>query len=842
MLSTWATIVCLCLTFAVSAQSFQDSYEAAMEEMKNTHYAPTEESDIELRVLNIDGPVHGVWNEDIRKFILHRLKQSTYTGEIIGRSVMYAPFIEKVLQENDMPIELFYLCLVESQFNTRTVSYAGAAGLWQLMPETARLMGLKVNSYIDERFDPYKSTEAAVKYLKYLHTQLNDWGLAIAGYNMGPGRISNLIKEGKGSNFWELRSYLPRETQNYLPAFIASNYLMQYYPWHNIRPVLPNLDLQLTGAIKLTESISFATISQITALPIATIQTLNPAYRKEFLPENPDGNYLILPKRVIPQVQEYLSAPVAYRASLTDKPIIQTASVNPNSYYERVKITIGADDNVFNLAKAFDCSPSNIRAWNSLSSFYVSVGQQIRIFQPKNPLSLNTDENDLMASVKAKTPEATIAAQENLLKENIAKLYKVDQNIAFDFPVKEPETTTILALTLSKEDNVPPSELMADVEKNLPEGLLDGESETSIAVLVEPVTIVAESTKIENTPIVAVAEPVKVTEPIATEVVNTPVVTPAPVVETLSVVVAVTEPVKMAEPIATEVVNTPIVTPAPVIETPTSVVAVAEPVKVAEPIATEVVNTPVAAPVAETPTVVVAVTEPVKMAEPIATEVVNTPIVTPAPVIETPTVVVAVAEPVKVAEPIATEVVSTDVLTTKGIEETITTVAAVEPLKVAPTPEPATFAKTTNNPNALVTSPMQIVSLKAETIKMESTKEADVSLIAKMEDMKGELAKNSVASTPTVMNDNRPIKDTFAFTSNAVKEAKPVLTITSFEKNEEQKNNGVQYVYHYLGRNETLTDVAEQYEGVCVDDLLALNQLAQNEVLAVGSKIKVKMP
>ncbi len=736
MLSTWATIVCLCFTLVVSAQSFQDSYEAAMEEMKNIHYAPTEESDIELRVLNIDGPVHGVWNEDIRKFILHRLKQSTYTGEIIGRSVMYAPFIEKVLQENDMPIELFYLCLVESQFNTRTVSYAGAAGLWQLMPETARLMGLKVNSYIDERFDPYKSTEAAVKYLKYLHTELNDWGLAIAGYNMGPGRISNLIKDGKGSNFWELRNYLPIETQNYLPAFIASNYLMQYYPWHNIRPVLPNLDLQLTGAIKLTETISFATVSQLTALPIATIQTLNPAYRKDFLPENPDGNYLILPKRVIPQVQEYLNSPVAYRVSLMDKPIIQTASINPNSYYERVKITIGADDNVFNLAKAFDCSPSNIRAWNSLSSFYVSVGQQIRIFQPKNPLSLNTAEDDLMTSVKATSPEAIIAAQENLLKENIAKLYKIDQNIVFDFPVKEIETSTLTTITLNKEENVPPSEFAALVEKNLPEELLDGEVEMKISEVVESaIVLTVESTKIETSPVVAVTEPVKVVEPsLVREVVSTPVLEPIPAVETLSVV--------------------------------------------------------------------------------------------------------AVAEPVKIAE-----LEGTDVLRAKNVAETITLVTSVEPLKITTPSETITITKTASNPNALVTSPMQIVSLKAETIKMESTKAVDVSLIAKIEDMKGELVKNNVASTSMVINDNHPIKDTFTFTSNVIKEAKPVLTITSFEKIEDQKSHKEeQYLYHYLGRNETLTDVAEQYEGVCVDDLLALNQLAQNEVLAVGSKIKVKMP
>jgi membrane-bound lytic murein transglycosylase D len=247
LLKTLVLASCLCQSENLCAQSFQDSYEAAMDEAKNIRYAPSEEGDIELRVLNMDGPVRSVWNEEIRKFILHRLRQDTWTADILGRSVMYAPFIEKVLEENEVPVELSYLCLVESQYNSRTISHAGAAGLWQLMPETARLMGLKVNGSVDERFDPYKSTEAAVKYLKYLHSIFNDWGLAVAGYNMGPGRISNLLKEGKGTTYWELRQYLPKETQNYVPAFIAASYLMQFYPWHNIRPNLPNLDLQLNG-------------------------------------------------------------------------------------------------------------------------------------------------------------------------------------------------------------------------------------------------------------------------------------------------------------------------------------------------------------------------------------------------------------------------------------------------------------------------------------------------------------------------------------------------------------------------------------------------------------------
>jgi membrane-bound lytic murein transglycosylase D len=710
------------------AQSFQDSYEAAMAEMKNIHYAPSEENDIQLRVLNIDGPVRGVWNDEIRNFILHRLKQSTYTAEIIGRSVMYAPFIEKALQENEMPAELFYLCLVESQFNTRTVSHAGAAGLWQLMPETARLMGLKVNGYVDERFDPYKATEAAVKYLKYLHTQLNDWGLAIAGYNMGPGRISNLIKEGKGTTYWELRNYLPKETQNYVPAFIASNYLMQYYPWHNIRPVMPNLDLQLTGSLKLTESISFATVSQLTEVPTSVIQALNPAYRKDFLPENPDGNYLILPKRVLGKVEEYIKISPEYRPSLAHLPILEKSSVNPNTFYERLKITIGSNDNLFNLADAFNCSPSNIRFWNSLPSFYVSEGQELRIFQPKSDPNAPYIDDSAIAAANAER-----AARELAVKNSVFQSYRIEDAMSFLPPNLDVKPVVVW---VKVDENLPPSEVAVLSEKNLPMGLLeDFENEPTIVVL-------------SSEPVVAAIKVVESTE------------------------------IKIEEPVA------------PV------VIAAVEPLKTAE-------STEIKA---------ITVEEKVEM---------NT---------------VSIAE-------VKTE-----------------TMPATEQNKVtfvAPTIAAVATPSTETNVVAVVEANTEKVTDKAEnnteSVKIEATKPADITLIAQMEDKK--LEQTPTVATTLTSNENQPIKDEFLFKGSDVQDSKTnnsVLTITSMAFDKKASSEDLKdkiktmqtedYVYHFLGRNETLSDVAEKYEGVCVSDILALNQFNQSEVLAVGAKIKVKMP
>ena len=721
VLKTLVFASCLYQSGNLCAQSFQDSYEAAMEEVKNTHYAPSEEGDIELRVLNMDGPVHGVWNQEIKNFIFHRLKQDSWTADVLGRSVMYAPFIEKVLEENNVPVELSYLCLVESQYNSRTISHAGAAGLWQLMPETARLMGLKVNGSVDERFDPYKSTEAAVKYLKYLHSIFNDWGLAVAGYNMGPGRISNLIKDGKGSTYWELRQYLPRETQNYVPAFIAANYLMQFYPWHNIRPNLPNLDLQLTTSVKVTEYLSFATVSQLTEISIATLETLNPAYRKNFLPENPDGNYLILPRRVAGALIDYLNTPTGSRISLSDRPIVTISTINPNSYYEKVKITIGSSDNVSNLAKAFYCSPSNIRAWNSLSSYYVSDGQQIRIFQPKSQLSSEIPSGYVANATP--TQEELVAQEENLRKKSITDKYKPD---AMSLEIVPPgfETKIIVA---EVEDNNPPSDVVLE-KTNVHPLLLDEYAEITTVAAILPLEKI-EEVKVENTAI-ALVLPVENTIANANDLVTKSVeFKPQPVVALV--------PLAKVEEIKTESVKEVVAEVAPV-------AAKAEEVK--------------------TETVVVAETKEVA-----------------AKVEEVKTETVVVTEDMKVAATVA----------------------------------------------------------------------SDASLIAKMEDQKAEMQ----TSISAPIAEEKPIaKEIFAFTPDVVQEVKatPTLaisgmslettpTLEELKARNQKTNDSANYVYHFIGRNESLSDIAEKYEGVCVSDILALNQFAQNESLSVGSKIKVKM-
>jgi len=181
----------------------------------------------------------------------YTVKKRQHTEAMLGRISIYFPMFEKYLSENNLPVDLKYLSIVESALNPKAVSRSGAVGLWQFMPPTGKENGLKINSTVDERRDPHKSTLAAAKYLKKQYKRYNNWELALAAYNGGPGRVNRAIKRGRSKNFWRIKRYLPKETQNYVPAFIAATYVVNYYPEHNLVPVYPEIDLQMTELIKI---------------------------------------------------------------------------------------------------------------------------------------------------------------------------------------------------------------------------------------------------------------------------------------------------------------------------------------------------------------------------------------------------------------------------------------------------------------------------------------------------------------------------------------------------------------------------------------------------------------
>ncbi|WP_293051296.1 lytic transglycosylase domain-containing protein [Paludibacter sp.] len=267
------------------------------------------------------------FNEHIRKCIdfytIQKRKQVSY---MLAMGQYYMPIFEDQLLANKLPDELKYLPIIESALNPTAYSRAGAGGLWQLMVSTGRIYGLQINSLIDERMDPYKSSIAAAKYLKDLFRVYGDWNLVIAAYNCGPGNVNKAIRRSGGKrDYWQIYPYLPNETRNYVPIFIAANYVMNYYKQHNLN-VAP-VCLPMTDTIMVKEKVHLVQIADLMNLPIAELRTLNPQYRQDIVPGNFQPCAIRLPLNEASSFLQNKDKIVAYKADelFTNRLLVEPA-------------------------------------------------------------------------------------------------------------------------------------------------------------------------------------------------------------------------------------------------------------------------------------------------------------------------------------------------------------------------------------------------------------------------------------------------------------------------------------------------------------------------------------
>ena len=252
----------------------------------------------------IELPFNQVVRSHIETYIK---KRRTLVEQMLGMSLYYMPIFEQALEKEGLPLELKYIPVIESALNPNAVSPAGASGLWQFMLGTGKGMGLEVNSLVDERRDPYRSSDAAAKYFKQLYNIYGDWSLAIAAYNCGPGNVNKAIRrvgDIERPNFWEIYYYLPAETRGYVPAFIAATYVMTYFKEHNISPGLASKPL-LIDTVQINRRININQISQVLNIPIDEIRILNPQYRKDIIPGDTHPYMLALPSQ---QIYSYIMA------------------------------------------------------------------------------------------------------------------------------------------------------------------------------------------------------------------------------------------------------------------------------------------------------------------------------------------------------------------------------------------------------------------------------------------------------------------------------------------------------------------------------------------------------
>lgn len=329
------------------------------------------------------------------KAYTERRRSSTET--IIGRSSIYFPIFENALIRHGLPSDLKYLAIVESALNPRATSPAGAKGLWQFMKGTGKQYKLRITRYVDERCDPFMASDAAARYLQDLYERYYDWSLAIAAYNCGPGRVNSAIKKAGVNDYWKIARYLPKETRNYVPAFIAAAYTSNYYHLHNLYPTFPEYDLQVTEKVRVYQKLTFAEIARASDTPLKTVKFLNPGYLRDFIPASKNGHLLILPMSKMTAFRAYApTAQPAYFASssitmndaqsqfvASSAPTPAAANATSHIEYEQVKkiYRVKKGDNLGKIASKYGVSVREIRKWNSLKSSLLLVNQKLVIYQ-----------------------------------------------------------------------------------------------------------------------------------------------------------------------------------------------------------------------------------------------------------------------------------------------------------------------------------------------------------------------------------------------------------------------------------------------------------------------------
>lgn len=328
-------------------------------------------------------------------------KRSRYTSVIIGRSKLYFPMFETALTKHNLPLELKYLPIIESALIPNNKSWAGATGLWQIMYRTGRSLGLHADSYVDDRLHPEKATEAACTYLKYLYNLYGDWELALSAYNCGPGNVNKAIRRaGNQTNYWAIRPYLPRETQQYVPNFYAILYMMTYYETHQIIPKQAAIYFHELDTVCLKQSVRISHIDSVLQIPSEDFKKLNPQYKTDIIPETEPAQCIALPIDKLDAFFSLEDSLYRYQNYLE--------SVNENYVIlEKKKThTVGPYETLADVAFLYEVSPQDVRDWNDMRNSTIYPGQKLIIMIQEKRIIQNFDQENVR-SVQEKSASPT---------------------------------------------------------------------------------------------------------------------------------------------------------------------------------------------------------------------------------------------------------------------------------------------------------------------------------------------------------------------------------------------------------------------------------------------------
>jgi membrane-bound lytic murein transglycosylase D len=335
-----------------------------------------------IALMNDQSPFEFVYNGEVKKFIeLYGFRKRKLTARILGLSQIYFPLFEEQLDKYNMPLELKYLAVIESALNPIANSPAGAKGLWQFMYGTGKGYGLKVSTYVDDRFDPYKSTIAACEHLTDLYDIYGSWSLALAAYNSGAGNVNKAIRRAGGiKNFWAIKKYLPKETASYVPAFIAASYVITYANEHKIYPVDPGILYYEVDTVTVHNPLSFDQISEMLNIPMDEIVFLNPSFKHRVIPATAESPYkLRLRKKYIGNFINNEYALYAYRTKegLASDALSQLVYSN---YRESELYTVKSGETVVSVAKKFHMTTAELKSLNGLKKNTIKPNKKILVY------------------------------------------------------------------------------------------------------------------------------------------------------------------------------------------------------------------------------------------------------------------------------------------------------------------------------------------------------------------------------------------------------------------------------------------------------------------------------
>ncbi len=319
---------------------------------------------------------------------------------------MYFPLFEEHLEKNDLPKELKYLAVVESSLRAKAKSHAAAVGLWQFIPSTGKLYGLKINSHLDERSDPVKATQAACKYLKSLYNIFGNWELALAAYNSGPGTVNRAIRQSGGKrSYWEIYEYLPRETRGYVPAFVAVNYIMTYYKEHGINPLSADYKYCDFDTVILHQNANLSHIADLINEPLEVLQFLNPSLKGNTIPASKEPFALTLPRdKMDNYAANFQKFKTFAKENLARVDVKEDNKTSITKTIHRVR----KGETLSEIARKYEVSVDDLKGWNKLNNGKLRLGQQVAIRSTISTDKVIRDREETMLAQKSSKAEKKI--------------------------------------------------------------------------------------------------------------------------------------------------------------------------------------------------------------------------------------------------------------------------------------------------------------------------------------------------------------------------------------------------------------------------------------------------